>query len=211
MPDARTNKENDLAALEGVLFVLGEAVSMVKLAQILDSEKKETEVLVRKLSVGLENDPARGLMVLRDGENAQLVTKPSVKDPVGKAVKDALRENLTPAALETLTLTAYAGPLTRAEIDYLRGVNSAFTLRNLLVRGLLERDHDGKSAGSAYLYKTTPVFLRHLGLKMIQEMPGYPEQRNLIRNFIPHLSAGYSRKGAGFISKENGNVPQLPA
>ena len=194
MPDANKNREKDLAAVESALFVLGESVSLTKLAVILNKDREEAETLVQELGEDLENDPKRGLRVLRDGENVQLVTKPSLNSIAAKAVKELLNENLTPAALETLSLAAYGGPLTRAEIDYLRGVNSAFTLRNLLVRGLLERDHGG-SAG-AYLYKTTAGFLRHLGFRMIQDLPGYLEQRNLIRSFI---------------QKENGNAPQLSA
>ena len=97
-------------------------------------------------------------------------------------MKETLNENLTPAALETLALVSYVGPVSRSEIEYIRGVNTAFTLRNLLIKGLVQRSSDPKR-GNVYLYKPSLDLLKFLGLPKIEDLPDYEKFKELIQKF----------------------------
>ena len=91
-------------------------------------------------------------------------------------MKSEFSEELSRAAIETAAIIAYQGPITRAEIEYVRGVNSSFILRGLLMRGLVERIENPKDARS-YLYRISFDFLKHLGLTKIEDLPQYQEFR----------------------------------
>jgi segregation and condensation protein B len=110
-------------------------------------------------------------MIEKDKE-IQLVSSPENSLYIEKLIKDELQEDLTPASLEVLAIIAYKSPVTRAEIEEIRGVNSSFTLRNLLIRGLIERKERLEDS-RAYLYEISLNFLRKLGLKSINELPEY--------------------------------------
>ena len=108
---------------------------------------------------------------------------PAVCQRVAQAlIQDEFREELSPAGLEVLTLIAYLGPVPRSTVDYIRGVNSSFTLRNLVVRGLVERDPE-TSRGNLYAYRTTALFLRHLGLARAADLPEYDDYRAKLMTF----------------------------
>jgi segregation and condensation protein B len=111
-------------------------------------------------------------------DSYQLTTSPTSSDIISKYLKETLREDLTPASLETLAIISYKGPMTRPEIDNIRGVNSSFIIRNLLIRGLVERDLDVKKA-NAYVYKISFDLLRKLGLEKIEQLPGFQEYNSL--------------------------------
>ena len=95
-------------------------------------------------------------------------------------VKDEFRESLTPAALETLALVAYLSPVTRATIDYIRGVNSSYSMRNLSLRGLVER---GEEKGASFRYSPTQDFLKHIGISNIKMLPEYDRYHTLLETF----------------------------
>ncbi len=111
-------------------------------------------------------------MLIRHGQQLQLATKPNFKGLLEKVVKAELHEALTPAGLETLSIITYGGPILRSEIDYIRGVNSSFILRALLLRGLINRNPDPRR-GNAYLYGPSFDFLKHLGGASVTELPDY--------------------------------------
>jgi len=93
-------------------------------------------------------------------------------------IKDEFREDLTPASLETLSLISYLGPVSRAQIDYYRGVNSSFILRSLLMRGLVERYNDPQRA-NVYLYQASFDLLKYLGISRVEDLPEYEKFRTM--------------------------------
>jgi segregation and condensation protein B len=153
------------AKLEALLFFYGEPVDLNTIARMLGISLEECETAVFHYEEMLASSNERGLLILRKGNSIQLATKPELKE-IGEAiVKDEFRESLTPAALETLALVAYLSPVTRATVDYIRGVNSSYSMRNLSLRGLVER---GEEKGASFRYAPTQEFLKHIGLPSVK-------------------------------------------
>jgi len=180
--------KNITAKLEALLFVHGEPMKISRLAELIGTSVEEVNAGLAVLSESL-NSPGRGLLLMTSEGKAMLVTKPDLGDAVKALTTEELDSELTPASLETLSLTAYLGPVTRAEIEFIRGVNSSFILRNLMVRGLIAKEADKERAGS-FVYRATFDFLRHVGVSRAEELPEFAKYRDLIRN----------------ISKQNENI-----
>lgn len=174
-------EENDnklLARLEALLFYFGEPVEIKRAAKFLGVSAADTERAAQKLQVRL-NDPSSGLMLITDTNKIQLVTKPEFKDLGEELIRDEFRDTLTPAALETLSLIAYLGPIPRSTIDYVRGVNSSFILRSLYMRGLIDRSQKGNS----YYYEASFDFLKHMGLSRKEDLPEFEKYRDVLKKF----------------------------
>ncbi|MFA5870415.1 MAG: SMC-Scp complex subunit ScpB [Candidatus Paceibacterota bacterium] len=170
----------NIAKLEALLFFYGEPVDMSVIARILGITLEECEKEVSHYEQILSSSNGRGLLILRKGNSIQLATKPELKE-IGEAiVKDEFRESLTPAALETLALVAYLSPVTRATIDYIRGVNSSYSMRNLSLRGLVER---GEEKGASFRYSPTQEFLKHIGVQHVKMLPEYERYHSLLQTF----------------------------
>lgn len=170
--------EKLIAQLEALLFIYGEPLEIKKIAKTLKAAEEEIKSAIDALEAELRSEN-RGLFLVRDREEIQLTTKPDFAKLLETVIKEELHENLTPAALETLSIVAYAGPLSRAELEYIRGVNSSFTLRNLLIRGLVERAPDPKR-GNVFLYSPSFEFLRHVGVSQAGDLPEYEKFKTLI-------------------------------
>lgn len=170
--------EKIIAQLEALLFIYGDSLDFKKIAKTLKLTEAEAREAAKSLSeeLGKEN---RGLFLIQDKDKVQLTTKPNFSNLLETVIKEELHENLTPAALETLSIIAYAGPLSRAELEYIRGVNSSFTLRNLLIRGLIERSPDPKR-GNVFLYNPSFDLLKHLGISKQENLPEYEKFKSLI-------------------------------
>lgn len=181
MEENNTQNNTKIAELEALLFYYGEPISIIRLSKLLSVSTAMCKTLVENLEEVYQSD-ARGLTVLKESENVQLVTKPSVKTVCEALVKEEFRETLTPAALETLSIIAYLGPIPRSTVDYIRGVNSAFSVRNLLMRGLIDRATDTK-LGNAFLYRASSQFLSHMGLSSIEMLPEYEKFKNILKDF----------------------------
>lgn len=179
MPETDPKK---VAALEALLFYYGESLNLKKIAKFLEIKDEEVEELVQRLKEKLDGDEARGLTILSQDKNVQLATKPDFQAIGKKLVTDEFREELSPASLETLSIVAYLGPIPRSKIDYLRGVNSSFTLRGLLMRGLIDRNPEAEH-GNQYYYRASFDFLKHMGLEDVAKLPEYEKYRELLRNF----------------------------
>ena len=110
-------------------------------------------------------------MLQRAGQEVQMVTKPEYAEIVKQVVRDEVSGELTRPSLEALTILAYRGPLTRPELEQIRGVQSAIILRNLMLRGLVEETMDSRLGQPTYA--VTFDFIRHLGLKSLEELPDY--------------------------------------
>lgn len=173
------------ARIEAILFIYGEPIKIKKLADILGVDEAAAREGLLALSESMKND-ARGLSLMLGDDKATLVTKPEFQDIVKKIVKEELDTELTPASLETLAIVAYLGPVSRAKIDYIRGVNSSFILRNLSIRGLVDKESskDQKGIlGGNFLYKVTFDFWKHIGVSSAGELPDFDKYRSLINQF----------------------------
>ncbi len=170
-----------MPALEALLFIHGEPVSLKKIGKVLGLPEEEVEAVVSGLKEKLQEE-SRGLALLGDGDKVQLVTKPEFHAILENFVKSELSEELTPASVETMAIIAYFGPISRARIEYQRGVNSIFILRNLMLRGLIERFPDPEHAQS-FLYRPTFEFWKHVGVARQEDLPEYERFRGLLTQF----------------------------
>jgi len=157
--------------LEAILFVHGEPVSIKKLAHFTESSQDD----IRQAFDILRDDcRTRGIVLLEKDNLFQIGSHPDASSYIEKFIKDEFSEELSKSALETLAIIAYKGPLTRAGIDYVRGVNSSFILRTLTLRGLVERTENPNDSRS-FVYSTSLDFLKHLGVTRMDELPRYEE------------------------------------
>src|SRR3989344_1408011 len=122
---------NDLSAtIEALLFVYGEALSVKKLSSLAKATETEVKEALEALKERLDANSS-GLTLIQSQDESRLITKPSLGPVIEHLIKDDFDETLPPAAIETLTLILYLSPVSRAEIDFIRGVNSSFILRSL--------------------------------------------------------------------------------
>ncbi len=170
------------AKLEAILFQYGEPMPVKKLTGLLGVREDAFEEILSEWGAALAADPARGLALMRKEDKLQLVTKADFQSLTQKMIQEEFREELTPTSVETLAIAAYLGPLPKSTIDYIRGVNSSFTLRNLLVRGLVERKIGGGKS-NVFHYSVSFDFLRHMGLSRVEELPEYEKYANLLKEF----------------------------
>jgi segregation and condensation protein B len=170
-----------LAELEALLFIHGEPLTSKKIQSVLEISKEDAETTVEALHARL-NEDYRGLALMKDGDKIQLVTKPQFGKILEKFVKDELSEELSPASLETLAAIIYFAPISRSRLEYLRGVNSSFILRSLLLRGLVERFSD-PDRPNQYLYQPTFELLKHTGLSKREDMPDFEKFQVLMKAF----------------------------
>ncbi len=161
--------ETNLAALvESLLFVADEPVSVGRLAEALERTPGEVERALRELEESLLG---HGLELERMGSRVQMVTRPEAAAAVERFLGLGGRRRLSPAALETLAVIAYRQPVSRPEIEVVRGVNCDSVLRTLLSAGLIEEVGRGATVGRPILYGVTFAFLQHFGLGRLEELP----------------------------------------
>lgn len=171
----------NIASLEALLFIYGEPITLEKAARTLQIERNELEMAAKELQNSLASEN-RGLSLVFHGEKIQLATKPEFAKILEGFVKEELSEELTPASLETLSIISYFGPISRNRIEYLRGVNSSFILRSLLLRGLIERISD-PDRPQGYVYESSFDLLKHLGLTRKENLPDYEKFHSLLTAF----------------------------
>lgn len=161
-----------VSALESLLFVSGEPITFTRLAKILEIPVAEVVAVVEELAKKYDADLHTGLMLIRDTTTVTLATVPRNASIIEALTKSSLQENMSKAALEVLAIIAYRAPVSRSEIDAIRGVNCSFTLRNLLLRDLIMREgNPGDSRG--YLYRPTLRFLQVLGIGQASDLPQF--------------------------------------
>jgi segregation and condensation protein B len=165
--------------IEAVLFWKGEPIAIKKLAQIFNKSEEEILVNLTELEKSLSG---RGIVLIRKENEVALGTSKDTSELIEKLTKEELVKDLGRAGLETLSIIIYQGPLSRAEIDYIRGVQSTFILRNLMIRGLVEKIQNPKDQRS-FLYKPTFELLSYLGLSKIEEMPEFAKAKEEIEGF----------------------------
>lgn len=155
--------------IESILFVSGEPVKISKIAKITGAAKPEVENAIMLLQADCQN---RGLAILKKEDLVEMATNPENSGYISELIKSEVQENLSQAALEVLSIVAYRGPITRSGIESIRGVNSSFTLRSLLMRGLVERI-ENPSDSRGYLYKISFDFMKTLGIDSVEKLPDW--------------------------------------
>ncbi len=168
------------AHLEALLFLKGEPISFKELAKILDVQENEVRIAADFLKEKLSG---RGIQLIQKDNSLMLATSPQSANFTKNLIQEEFNSQLSRAGLEVLTIVIYKGPMSRSSIDYIRGVNSAFCLRNLLVRGLLERKLNPQDSRS-YLYYPSFRLLQFLGIKNVNELPEYENLNKQIDDFI---------------------------
>lgn len=162
--------------IEGLLFYKASPQNKVTLMKLFGCPDDELHEALEKLRGRLENSAIR---VLESETEVQLVTAPELSDFITSLQKNELSADIGKAGAETLAIVLYKEPITRTEIDRIRGVNSSFILRNLLTRGLIERE----TVKGTQRYKISTQLLQHLGVGQKYELPRFAEFMNAIESF----------------------------
>jgi segregation and condensation protein B len=159
------------AVLEGILFIVGdEGTTINEMVNVLGVNEEEVKNLLMELKKDYENND-RGLRISYLGNAFKLTTKEEHKDYYEKLISDNKTTNLSNASLEVLAVIAYNEPVTRLQIDEIRGVNSSQIVRRLLARGFIKVSGKADSIGKPNLYKTTNDFLDYFGLSSKNDLP----------------------------------------
>jgi segregation and condensation protein B len=166
--------------IEGLLFYKGEDVQIKKLANLLNVTDEEIEEGLKKLEESLKG---RGLVLVRKDDSVVLGISGELSSLIESIRKDEITKELSKASLETLSIILYKNGVSRSEIDYIRGVNSSFILRNLLVRGLIEKIIDPKDSRKI-LYRPTFETLSFMGVSSIEQLPNYTEVKEQLEEVI---------------------------
>ncbi len=157
--------------LEGLLYVQGDiGLTLEQVMDILNISEEEAKNLIYKLKNSYE-DSSRGLRINYLGNTFKLTTKEEHKEYYQRLLENPKNNVLSNSALETLAIIAYNEPITRVEIDDLRGVDSSYIVRRLLAKGLIKECGKSDLPGKPILYKTTDDFLDYFGLSSINELP----------------------------------------
>jgi segregation and condensation protein B len=168
------------AKIEGLLFYKGEDVQIKKLAELLSVSTEEIEEALKKLGQSLSG---RGLVLVRKDDSVVLGITSELSSLIESIRKEEIGKELSKASLETLSIVLYKNGVARSEIDYIRGVNSSFILRNLLVRGLIEKIVDPKDS-RRFLYRPTFDTLSFMGVTSIDQLPNYNDVINQLQEVI---------------------------
>ncbi len=158
--------------IEALLFAYGEALDVKRIVQILGVSETDARHACDALAQKYEQDASRGLCMVRHDDSYQLGTKSDHYALIDACIKQDFQQDLSNASLEALSIVLYRAPISRAEIDAIRGVNSSFIVRNLLLRGLVERMPDTKGH-HVFLYKPTTQLLQLLGVSSCESLPDF--------------------------------------
>lgn len=167
-----SNMENLVAKIEAALFLATKPLSFRQLSTVAEMSIDVIKAAVDELAKQ-KNVETSGLHVVVHEDEVQLVTNPAFADVLARLAKEDAEPELTRPSLETLTIIAYRGPITKPEIEAIRGVNCTLILRNLLMRGLITEADD--SAKMQSVYALSMDALRYLGLHAVTELPDYAE------------------------------------
>lgn len=155
--------------IEAILFYEGEPVKRADLVRLTGNSLEEVRTALEVLTASLSG---RGIRLILTDEDACLVTAPELSEMIETMRKEELKRDIGKAGAETLAIVLYRGPISRADIDYIRGVNSSFILRNLIMRGLVLRKENEKSART-FVYSASSELYAELGISRREELPDY--------------------------------------
>ena len=158
-----------ISAVEAVLFASGEPVAVQALIEMLGVTAQEFEPVLQGLALRYDED--RGVRLMRFDDSLQLCTRPHYMDLIEQVLQPVRKQTLTQAALETLAVVAYRQPVTRMEIEQIRGVQCDRAVATLLHHGLIAEVGRKESIGRPILYGTTEKFLQHFALTSLEALP----------------------------------------
>ncbi len=164
------NQAELVGMIKACLFVAGEPVETSMFAQLLDVSEDEVELAVTEYLMHKQSDK-EGVLLRRIGEKLQLCTNPQYAEAIKEMFAPQQRTSLSKATIEVLSIIAYRQPVTRAEVDAIRGVNSDYALSVLLEKRLICEVGRKDTVGKPRLYGTTDEFLRHFGMESLLELP----------------------------------------
>ena len=156
--------------VEAILFVTGNAVEKKEICRAMDITGAQLEETLDALESGYDFE-RRGLRLLRFGEHVQLATRPDYAPYVEKLLQPVQKQSLSQAVMETLAVIAYKQPVTKAEIEQIRGVKCDYSVQSLVSKGLIAEVGRRETLGRPILYGTTDAFLRHFCLSSLSELP----------------------------------------
>lgn len=165
-----SNKNKYFSIIESLLFVSGEPLGLKNIAEIIQCDLKYTDKLLEEMTVIYE-DNSRGIKLISIDDNYQLVTKPHNSEYIQKLLKTNKRQSLSQASLEALAIIAYKQPVTRIDIDEIRGVKSDRAIVSLHEKNLIKECGRLEAPGRPILYGTTNEFLRYFNLANLEELP----------------------------------------
>ncbi len=157
--------------LEAILFVAGEPVAVADLAQALEVSELEIMHAVEELQRECER---RGVTIHRYGDHLRMETRPEYAPYVERLLQPVQRQTLSQTAMETLAVIAYRQPVTKGEVEQVRGVKCDYSVQSLLHKGLIREAGRKEALGRPILYATTDRFLEHFGISDIRELPPLP-------------------------------------
>lgn len=196
--------------IESLLFVSLRPLSSLKIAELLAAKKEEVAQSLEELKNEM-NTNERGLRLMQLGSKYQFSTSPDNAKIIREYLQDEQTGELTRPALETLTIIAYRGPITKADLDVIRGVNCALILRHLMIKGLIESMED--KAKMTHYYQVTFDFLKFLGLSEVKELPDFAklnQDENLYKLLHPEWPvADTQAEGKGENEGQIGQIPPL--
>ncbi|MFA5676480.1 MAG: SMC-Scp complex subunit ScpB [Christensenellales bacterium] len=164
------NEQYIAGALESILFITGDPVEIDVLAAALDTKREKLIEAADKLSASrLVNNS--GILIKRVEDKLQLCTNEAYAQYVETIVSPVKKSRLSQSMIETLAIIAYKQPITRFEIEQIRGVKSNYSVATLIEKGLIERAGRKKSLGNPMLYVTSDEFLRHFNLSSLKDLP----------------------------------------
>ena len=167
-------KDNKIAVLEGLLFVVGdEGLTLDQICNILEISMEDAKELLMELKKSYE-DTSRGIRISYLGNAFKLTTKKEHKAYYERLIVNPETNTLSQSALETLAIIAYHQPITRVEVDEMRGVNNSWVIRKLVAKGLVKEVGKSTMPGRPNLYGTTSDFLDYFGLATINDLPKLP-------------------------------------
>lgn len=158
--------------LESILFVASKPLSTKKIAKVLGVNEGDVLSVLQELFQKYSAEES-GIVLLNNNDEWQMVSNPENKDVTENFVKAEVSGELTRPQLETLTVISYCGPITKPELEQIRGVNCSLILRNLMMRGLVKEHED--ITNLLQKYEVTMEYVRYLGLQSISELPEYAE------------------------------------
>ena len=162
--------------IEAILFVSGEPVQLGAIARALEVTELEVSAAADELASDYDYN-RRGICLKRLGSHIQLSTRPDYAPQIEKLLQPIQKQSLSQAALETLAVVAYKQPVTRLDIEAVRGVKCDYSVQSLMNKGLIEEVGRKETLGRPILYGTTDAFLSHFGLTSLEDLPQPPESQ----------------------------------
>jgi len=173
------NIVNWTGILESLLFAAGdEGLTLQQIMKVMDVEEWEALQIIDDLKREYEESENRGIILIQLAGTYQLATKKEHAIYLKRLVETPAQSTLSQAALETLTIIAYKQPITRLEIEEIRGVKADHVLQTLVAKGLVQEVGRADGPGRPILYGTTKEFLDYFGLKGLEELPPLPDEKN---------------------------------